>query len=54
MKLDKQLIQIEAYKDDSNTCYKAIRIINSNKPNKPIIIPGKDMMYAGSENNKPT
>ena len=51
MKLDpyKQLIQIEAYKDDSNKCYQAIRIINSNKPKKLLIVHGKGMMYAGSE-----
>ena len=49
MKLDKQLIQIEAYKDDSNKCYQAIRVINSNKPKKPLVVHGKDMMYAGSE-----
>ena len=48
-KLDKQLIQIEAYKDDSNKCYQAIRILNSKKPKKPLIVHGKDMMYAGSE-----
>ena len=48
-KLDKQLIQIEAYKDDSNKCHQAIRILNSNKPKKPLIVHGKDMMYAGSE-----
>ena len=49
MKLDKQLIQIEAYKDDSNKCYQAIRVINGNKPKKPLIVHGKDMMYAESE-----
>ena len=48
-KLDKQLIQIEAYKDDSNKCYQAIRILNSKKPKKPLIVHGKNMMYAGSE-----
>ena len=52
MKLYKQLIQIEAYKDDSNKCYQAIRVIgplNSNKPKKSLIVHGKDMMNAGSE-----
>ena len=51
MKLDpyKQLIQIEAYKDDSNKCYQAIWIINSNTPKKLLIVHGKGMMYAGSE-----
>ena len=49
MKLDKQLIQIEAYKDDSNKCYQAIRVINSNKPKKPLIVHWQDMIYAGSE-----
>ena len=48
-KLDKQLIQIEAYKDDSNKCYQAIRILNSKKPKKPLIVHGKYMIYAGSE-----
>ena len=49
MKLDKQLIQIEAHKGDSNKCYQAIRILNSNKPKKPLIVHGKDTLYAGSE-----
>ena len=48
-KLDKQLIQIEAYTDDSNKCYQAIRILNSNTPKKPLTVHGKDTMYAGSE-----
>ena len=47
MKLDKPLMQTEAYKDDSNKCYQAIRIIKSNKPKKPLTVHGKDMMYAG-------
>ncbi len=48
-KLDKQLIQIEAYTDDSNKCYQAIRILNSKKPKKPLIVHGKYVIYAGSE-----
>ena len=31
-KLDKELLDIERYKDDSNKCYQAIRKINSHKP----------------------
>ena len=48
-KLDKQLIQIETYKDDSNKCYQSIRLLNSNKPKKPFIVHGTYMMYAWSK-----
>ena len=44
MILNKRLIQIEAYKDESDKCYQAIRVINSNTPKKPLIVHGKDMM----------
>ena len=48
-KIDKQLVEKEAKKDDSNKCYQAIRDLNSKKPNKLFIVHKEDGRIAGSE-----
>ncbi len=53
-KLDKQLIQIEAYKDDSNKCYQAIRILNSKETPHCTWERYDVCRVAGMKSNKPT
>ena len=48
-KMDKQLIEIEAKKNDSKKCLQAIRTLNSKKPKKLFIIHKEDDSIAGSE-----
>ena len=49
---DKPLIQIEAYKDDSNKCYQAIRIINSaTNQRNPSLDMGKTWCMPGLKKN---
>ena len=47
--LDKELQDIERYKDDSNKCYQAIRKINSQKPKKTLAIFDEQNQFVASE-----
>ena len=48
-KLDKELQDIERYKDDSNKCYQAIRKVNSQKPKKTLAIFDEQNPFVASE-----
>ena len=45
-KLDAQLKEIENYKDDSNKCYQAIRVLKNRKPKKTIIVQDEEKQIA--------
>ena len=48
-KLDKELQDVERYKDDSNKCYQEIRKINSQKPKKTLAIFDEQNQFVASE-----
>ena len=48
-KLDKELQDIERYKDDSNKCYQAIRKVNSQEPKKTLPIFDEQNQFVASE-----
>ena len=48
-KLNKELQNIERYKDDSDKCYQAIRKVNSQKPKKTLAIFDEENQLVASE-----
>lgn len=47
--IEEEIKQIESYKDDSNRCHQAVRVLKSKKAKKPLIIKDKEGKLIGAE-----